>query len=46
MEKDLKIAGGVSSDLSYETGICSGELLSVMFPPTPKFFVAFVAYIL
>lgn len=37
MEGDLEIAGGVSSDLSCETGICSGEFLSMMSPPTPMF---------
>lgn len=37
MQRDLKIAGGVSSVLSCETGICSGEFLSMMFPPIPKF---------
>lgn len=45
MERDLKIAGGVSSDLSCEAGICPGEFLSVRFLPTPQF-CAFVAHIL
>lgn len=45
MERDLKIAGGVSSDLSCEAGICPGELLSMRFPPTPQF-CAFAALLL
>lgn len=45
MERDVKIAGGVSSDLCGEAGICPGEFLSVGFPPTPQF-CAFVAHIL